>query len=622
MSARDENDSTMTNASQGSDQPSQVPPNQKPPIQEPASQGTPAQQPGPQEPAARTASSTPPPPPESGEAAGATAPIAGPPAPAPSMTSVPGYEPYEPKQPSRGEKILKAAVVVLLVLGLALSGYALYASSVGRSQSSQEPTGGSASRPTTDPADLPTPPEGLEAFYEQDVEWESCGQGAECATVLAPLDWANPNEEDAIDLSIKRYPATGTKQGTLFLNPGGPGGSGIDYADMAARAMPKEIRDAFDIAGWDPRGVGQSTPVDYLTDSEFDVFTAGPVGADENVRWAETEKSNEELAKKATERAGKLLSFVGTESTARDLDMLRQLVGDAKLNYVGASYGTFIGAQYADLFPDNVGRIVLDGAVDMNAPRNQTDFEQWMGFETLARQYVKQCEGEECPLTGSEDDKLRQIQALIDSCFENPLPTADANRPLTGNLAIYGVILPLYSAQYDMLTMALEQAMEKKDGSLLLSFADQYHDREDDGTYASNSTEAFWAINCADYLPISDEESKEQEQKMEKESLVFGGAVAGPDVCLKWPYHPKSNPKPFKAAGSDPILVVGTEYDPATPYDWAVRLEKNFDNARLLTWKGGEGHTAFLRGSSCIDQTITGYLVDGKVPDENAECTK
>lgn len=518
----------------------------------------------------------------------------------------------------RATRRITVAIAGLASLALALSACALDTSSLEGPTSNPSSAVPSSPSPT---ANLPAP-DGLEFFYGQKVEWNSCGKnGAQCATVTAPLDYANPSEDDTIELSAKRYPATGEKIGTLFFNPGGPGGSGNDFIDSLYFALPSELSEHFDIASWDPRGINESTPVDCLTDEELDEAIAESADIETEEGWAHSKEYAQKVADKCEERSGRILPFVGTESTARDLDLLRHLVGDAKLNFLGSSYGTFIGAQYADLFPENVGRMVLDGAVDTTMPRQEADYTQWMGFETAARKYVEQCSGADCPLTGSDDDKLRQIQALIDSCVTDPIPTSDSERPLTASLAVYGIILPLYSSQYDMLSLALDQALKRHDGSMLLYFADQYSERASDGHYLNNSSEAFWAVNCADYLPVSDEDTKEMGERLEADSLAFGGSTSGPDMCAAWPYHPQANPGPFKAEGSAPIIVVGTEFDPATPYEWAVAVEGKLDNGRLLTWKGGEGHTAFLRGSSCIDTTIVNYFVDGTVPEEDTVCS-
>lgn len=517
---------------------------------------------------------------------------------------------------------LTAAAVSLAATALALSGCALDMSALGgdspsTSAPSTSPKGNS--RTQSPSGDLPPAPEGLEDFYAQSIEWHSCS-GGECADVQAPLDYAHPDSGDTVNLALKVYRAEGERYGTLFVNPGGPGGSGIEYADSAAYSYPSEVLEHYDILGWDPRGVGDSTAIYCLTDEELDEAIAqwDDYLTDEGVK--ESEKQAAEVAGKCEANSGELLPYVGTESTARDLDMLRQLVGDAQLTYVGASYGTFIGAMYAELFPQNVGRLVLDGAVDATLNRAEADYQQLMGFEVAARKYVEQCTGNSCPLTGSDDEKMRQIQDFLDSLDDRTLETSDSKRPLTKSLAVTGVILPLYISEYDYLSMALAQAMEQEDGSLLLYLADLYNSRNDDGTYADNSTEAFWAINCADYLPVSAEESQAMGQRLEEDSLAFGAAIGGTDICVSWPYHPDSNPGPFVGKGSAPIVVVGTEHDPATPYQWAVNLSEQLEGGRLLTWKGGEGHTAFTRGSDCIDETITRYLVDGDVPADGAVC--
>lgn len=503
------------------------------------------------------------------------------------------------------------AVAGLAVLSLLLSACSFDTSLL-------RPSGGSGSG-TEIEADMPAVPDGLEEFYSQDIDWHDCGGESECADVSAPLDYENPDNGKTITLALVRHKAQGKPIGTLFVNPGGPGASGIDYADSVATTWDEKMLKSFDIVGWDPRGVGESSAVDCLTDAELDeaISAWSDYLTDEGL--AESEREAKEIADKCQANSGDLLPYIGTVSTARDLDMLRHLVGDPRLYYYGASYGTAIGATYADLFPQNTGRLVLDGAVDVSVPTAEADYLQVLGFERAARKYVEQCD-EKCPLTGSDDEKMRQIQAFLDSLDNDPLRTSDPNRPLTKTLAVYGVILPLYISEYNFLSTALEQAMKQHDGSMLLYLSDMYNERNDDGTYNDNSSEAFWAINCADYLPTSPERARENGQRLENESLAFGSALSGTDICEAWPYHPASDPKAPEAKGAAPILVVGTENDPATPYGWAQSLAKQLESGHLLTWEGGEGHVAFTRGSECIDTTIEDFLLTGEIFEGDKTC--
>lgn len=497
----------------------------------------------------------------------------------------------------------KGALAGLCALSLLLSACSLVSSEVG---------------PQKIDAEMPAAPAGLDEFYSQEIKWSNCGN-AECATVTAPLDYSNPDNGKTITLALTRYKAEGDAIGTLFVNPGGPGASGISYADSIAASWSSDVLDNFDIVGWDPRGVGESTAVDCLTDAELDEVISAWSDYLTAEGLAESEREAKEVADKCEAKSGELLPYIGTTSTARDLDMLRHLVGDPRLYYYGASYGTSIGATYADLFPENTGRLVLDGAVDLSVPTSEADYLQVLGFERAARKYVEQCD-RDCPLSGSDDEKMRQIQDFLDSLDNKSLPTSDPDRPLTKTLAVYGVILPLYISEYDYLSMALDEAMNNNDGSLLLYLADIYNDRNEDGTYADNSNEAFWSINCADYLPTSVEKAQENGRRLEKESLAFGSALSGTDICGAWPYHPQSDPKVPEAKGAAPILVVGTENDPATPYEWAQNLAKQLESGHLLTWKGGEGHVAYTRGSKCIDETITNFLLTGEIFDGDKVC--
>ena len=461
-------------------------------------------------------------------------------------------------------------------------------------------------------------------FYNQKVAWSKCKAhpANECADVKVPLDYKKPGGK-TIAIAMMKVPAkSGKPIGTLFVNPGGPGGSGIDLAANASESFSASVRSKYDIVGFDPRGVGSSTAVDCVSDAELakiadtDVDLSTPEGR-------QTDKAiTEQEAKGCQEKSGNLLPYLGTESAARDLDVLRGLVGDKKLNYFGFSYGTSLGGMYANLFPKKAGRLVLDGALDPQFGGARMGYEQTIGFEKAFERYAEYCvKGGNCPLGSSVDAAKKKMRALFDQAFKKPFPTADPKRPLNRNMLKYGVMLAMYSTAYrPYLDTGLSQLIKNNDGSFLLGWYDLASGRQG-GKFKNNSNEARTAINCADYPASSPSVTKKYQEKLKKEAPLFGAGSdgEGTDLCSLLPYHPKSNPGPYTAKGSAPIVVIGTRHDPATPYSWAQALHKSLSNSVLLTWEG-DGHLAYSRAGSCIQSPVDKYLLTGEVPKDGLVC--
>ena len=465
----------------------------------------------------------------------------------------------------------------------------------------------------------------LESYYAQVLEWKGCGNGLQCATARAPLDWSDP-QRDSIELALSRQVATGGDAiGSLLVNPGGPGASGYDLVlDNVDFATSERLQSSFDIVGFDPRGVGRSTavscyddPADY-DDYLFDLLP-GDFGTDQWV--ASYEALSTGFGADCATHTGDLLGFVDTVSAARDLDLLRAVLGDAKLNYLGYSYGTLLGAKYAELYPDTTGRLVLDGALDPSTTSFDVSLEQAKGFESALRAYLEYCLGSaECPFSGTVSSAMTKIRSLLDRLDASPLRNADG-RELGSATMTTAIIYPLYSestwsALSDVFSDVLSGSAE-----YAFTIADAYYGRKADGSYDSNSTEAFVAINCLDYESASDLPTMRAEQA----ELIAAAPVLGPQLafggaqCAGWPYPPAWQRGPIAAAGSADILVVGTTNDPATPYVWAQALARQLENGHLITYKG-EGHTAYNKGSDCVDAAVDDYLVDGAVPTTDVAC--
>lgn len=503
-----------------------------------------------------------------------------------------------------------------LAFALTLSSCGLFGSGDnGGNGSAADKSGGA------DPAIAAAAPAELRSYYSQPVDWTSCETGFECAKVEVPLDYDNP-DGDRIEIAAIRLPAKGDKMGSLLINPGGPGGSGYEFVrDAGTTNIPDKVQANYDLVGFDPRGVMRSAPVTCLTDAERDASRAKVYRLDTDAGLEAALEENKAITAQCVEKTGPVLAHIDTVSAAKDLDILRGVLNDTKLNYLGYSYGTLLGATYASLYPDTVGRMVLDGALDPSMSYEELTLGQAKAFEKAIRSYVASCQLEQgCPFTGSVDDGVQQIRDAIKSAEENPLPAKDG-RKLTGPLFVSGLIIPLYNdGNWPTLTRALTQAFAG-DGTSLLALADFGADREPSGKYSSNSGFAFSAINCLDYPMATDTASlRAEDQELRQASPTLGYYFAyGGSNCKDWPYENVRTPAPVEYSGSAPIVVIGTTGDPATPVEWATELRKQLGNASLLTWEG-EGHTAYGRSNSCIADAVNDYLVDGKVPADNTVC--
>jgi pimeloyl-ACP methyl ester carboxylesterase len=464
----------------------------------------------------------------------------------------------------------------------------------------------------------------LQSFYSQVLIWDSCGDGMQCTTAEAPMNWQDP-AQDSIELALVRQPATGgDAKGSLLVNPGGPGGSGYDFIfDSVDYATSQRLQQSFDIVGFDPRGVGRSTPVTCYDDPAFlDAFNydivPGEIGSDEWI--ANVEAVNGELGDQCLKFTGPLLQYVDTVSAARDMDLLRAVLGDAKLNFLGYSYGTFLGATYADLYPGKTGRLVLDGAIDPATTDFEVTLTQAKGFDSALRAYLTDCvQRDGCPFR-DVDRAMQQIAGLFDSLAVSPLPGSDG-RELGVNAMFAATILPLYNQDnWPYLDQLFDEVSHGTTDTAFL-LADSYNERNPDGSYASNSTEAFLSINCLDYEGNPDVASMRAEaEQLAAAAPVFGPRMAyGGTTCAKWPFPPSRVRDPINAPGSADILVVGTTNDPATPYIWAQALADELENGHLITYTG-EGHTAYNKSNSCVNDAVDDYFIDGTVPAEDPDC--
>ena len=480
----------------------------------------------------------------------------------------------------------------------------------------------------TSHASIPrTPPpgtSGLARFYAQNLDWHSCG-AADCAGLSVPLDYAKP-EGSSITLQVLRMRATDPSQriGSLVVNPGGPGGSGVDYARAADYIVGRPVRQRFDIVGFDPRGVGRSSPVTCLPDAQLDAFLGQDPTPDNPAEEQAFASSSAKFAQGCVQRTGPLISHISTQDAARDMDILRSALGDPKLNYLGKSYGTLLGATYAGLFPALVGRFVLDGVVPPDATPAEVSIGQAEGFERATRAWAADCVSKGCPLGDSVDAVMAGMRDLLKRLDAHPVPMSDGRlSQLTEGWAATGIAQAMYDqGSWDTLTAALRQVVDDNNGTDLMKLADDYAERNPQGHYTSNLLSAFYGVSCLDSPDSSDPKVFEKRaQEASVRAPTWGAFLAwGSFVCGQWPVKSASGgPHTISAQGSGPIVVVGTTRDPATPYEWSVRLRKELANARLLTFDG-DGHTAYARSNSCVDSAIDDYYTQGTLFADGLRC--
>ena len=523
---------------------------------------------------------------------------------------------------------MKKVVAIVLVVGLLVGAGVLGAVSLLRAGGDPTARSAPSSRapaPTTTPRPSATrpPSPGLAAYYSQRLDWSSCRGDFECARLRVPLDYRRPGGR-SIELALLKVPAARPAEriGSLVVNPGGPGAPGTDYAAAAGQVFRAPLLDHFDVVGFDPRGTGASDPVDCLSDDQLDAYTATDPDPDTPAEVTAYMGWVKALGRGCVQRSGALADHVTTIEAARDMDVLRAALGESRMTYFGASYGTKLGATYADLFPHRVGRMVLDGAVDLSIGARELSLEQAAGFETALRSYVQDCVDQSggCFLGGTVEEGLRRIKSLLTSIDAKPLPTSTDRELAVGN-AFYGIVAPLYNRDYwYILSQALQQAMGG-DGTVLLKLSDLYTSRADGGGYTDNSAEAIYAISCLDdpsAIPAS--QVPGELPAFEKASPTFGDVFAwGLTSCLDVRATSTEQPRTIRAAGAPPIVVVGTTRDPATPFQWAVHLADQLQSG-VLVRRDGDGHTGYNSGNTCVDTAVESYLVDGLVPRDGLSC--
>ena len=452
-----------------------------------------------------------------------------------------------------------------------------------------------------------------------EIDWVDADDGWQEGFLAVPLDHDDP-DGPTIDVAVVRHAAEDPERriGPLLINPGGPGAAGIEYAYYGELIFDEEIVERFDIVGFDPRGVGDSTNVTCGDDEFMDDFTAADPVPDSPEESAQVQTLIEEYAANCEAESSELLPYLDTVSTAKDMDLIRQALGDDQITYLGFSYGTFLGATYLELFGEHTRAAVLDGAYSRSLTPLEMTQGQAAGFEHTLDAFLSWCQRETCDYSGSDDPEAA-LFGLLDSIDARPLPTDD-ERDLTVGLAWTGLIQALYGeALWPGLDQALAEARQQKDGSGLLALADQYNNRSLDGSYDSSGP-AFISISCMDSEGTDDLDASSIAAQVVAAAPRIGPVfTAMPGPCDYWPVVADAPTGPWSAPDAPPVIVVATTGDPATPYEWGVRAAEELETATLITVEG-DSHTAYWGGNSCVDDAIDTYLLELVMPDEGTRC--
>jgi pimeloyl-ACP methyl ester carboxylesterase len=442
----------------------------------------------------------------------------------------------------------------------------------------------------------------------------------ECGRTEVPISYDEPEGATLPLFLVRAVAANQTDRiGSLVVNPGGPGGSGADAAIGLALTLPDEVLGRFDIVGFDPRGVGLSTPVECIDPELKDRVVAAEPRPTSDEALDEAFALADEVAETCAEEYGDALGTFNTVDTARDMDRLREALGDEQLTYLGYSYGTTLGSTYAELFPENVRALVLDAAVDPDTTKLEDAEASAAALEQGFNVYADNCKGliSGCPLG---DDPRGFLENLLGTAGQTPIPSSEEGetRQATPGVIMTAVLAALYDTEsWPQLTQALVAA-QNGDAAGVFSLADGYTGRLDDDSY-SNRLDANIAINCADTEETFEEqEIRDLAAEWHAEYPLFGaGSAVALHTCSVW--QAERTPLPERdAEGAAPILVVGNSGDPVTPLPGAEDMAEQLDSGVLLIWQGN-GHTAYPK-TDCITASVNAYLIDLTPPNDGLTC--
>jgi pimeloyl-ACP methyl ester carboxylesterase len=470
----------------------------------------------------------------------------------------------------------------------------------------------------------PEPLPSLSQYQTQELKWRDCYGNYQCSSLLVPIDYADLSG-GAFSLALLRYQALDQDRriGSLVVNPGGPGSSGVDYAYSAEYIVSPEILERFDIVGFDPRGVGESAAIKCLNDAETDASFAADPKPDDEAEFVLFISDARDYFAKCSENTEHLTNY-STLNSARDLEILRSALGDEQLNFLGKSYGTYLGTLYAELFPESVGRFVLDGAVDPNSNNREAVLGQAIGFESALNAFISNClNSSSCALTGDLQSARNQVIDLLTNTAITPLESK-SGREVTEGLVLLGIASALYDSEsgWPVLRDAFKEATLGS-GTSFLTLADQYAGRQENGKYLSNENDALQVISCLDQNELETVSTfKKGVAEFAKRAPIFGPYLAYAGLaCRYFPNLSSVEQIEIKSLKTKPILIVGTTRDPATPYKWAQSLAKIFEGSILITLDG-DGHAGHGRGSTCVDSAVDRYLLTGAMPKSELFCAK
>ena len=508
-------------------------------------------------------------------------------------------------RPTRPHALTAALLAGLLVLGACSTTGGRTAQPDGSATADSTPESGS-DRPVG-----PTPDDTTAT-----LAWQSCDGSFECSELVVPLDYDKPDGA-TLTLALARRPANNPDErlGTIIMNPGGPGGSAIEFVE--GMYLPGELMDRFDLLGFDPRGVGRSSPIDCHSHLQA-IYDADPTMEDaaDKAHYLEVSQA---FADECEQKAGDVLPHLGTANVARDMDQVRAALGDEQVNYLGYSYGTSIGQQYARLFPDRVRTMVLDGVVDQTQTGLEAAVGQAGGFHTALDAYLANCDATDCGLQPSAGQAIDQVMAAAE---QQPIPAPGADRPATPGVVNLALGQALYAEfLWPVLTRALDDGLDG-DGTGLVDLADHYLSRNADGTYA-NGFEIYFSVSCLDAAWPDDPETVFAAAKAAGKTYPRVGEALVNDYvrCSLWPTDPDPLvPITADLKGLAPVVVISTTGDPATPYQSGVRVAKQIPGAVLIT-NEGEGHTIFAQGKDCVDDPVAAYFTDETVPEDGLACS-
>ena len=453
----------------------------------------------------------------------------------------------------------------------------------------------------------------LNDYNSQQLNWQDCYDNFQCSEFKVPLDYENLDNK-SFTLKVLKHSALDQKNrvGSLVVNPGGPGGSAMHYAFNTKYIVSDAIIRSYDIVGFDSRGINNSEEIRCLSDSEEDTFLNVDASDGKSKSVADLVAASKVFAAKCAKAAGDKLGHISTLEAAKDMEILRNLLNEGKLNYLGKSYGTYLGTLYASLFPNSVGRMVLDGAVDPNASLREQEIEQAVGFDRALNNF----------LASQKKFNLSQIQTLLLNSKTRPMEDK-SGRKATQALAITAIAQSLYDPKdgWRELARVLDKAITNHDPSGIFELADLYNNRDESGSYYSNQNDISLMITCLDWK----DQRTVEEMQSDRSAFIEAAPIFGKFLnfaglaCKYWKAKPQLPKTQLTKIVTSPIIIIGVTQDPATPYKWSQKLAKVFTNSKLLTLKG-EGHTGHNQGNKCVDSAVDSYYLTGKIRQTGLIC--